>query len=160
MTIARVRAGVIGTLLVVTGAAAACSTTGPTTAAPLTVVLSSPSVVQGHDTTVGGTPSYVCHYRLTATAHGGFDGDVATWGKGHYSYVGQNGAMYSSAIHSGKDSSASLLFTPYTFVPAGGQLSGAEKDVWTEPFQATYVLYYTTVDTTLIDSTSYSYTCQ
>jgi hypothetical protein len=156
MTIKRGRSAFAGSLLLIAGVAGACfTTTGPATAVPLTVVLSGPSVVQGHDTNVAGTPSYVCYYRLTATANGGFTNEVATWGEGNFTYHGQNGAMYS-----GNYPSAAALFFPYTAVPAGGQLSAMEHDVWTEPFQATLVLYYTTTTDNTADSTTYSYSCK
>jgi hypothetical protein len=142
-------------LLLAISGAAACSTTGPVSYSPLTVTLSGPSTVAGHDTTVGGVASYVCYYRLTATAQGGAPSDYATWGTGHFTYLGQNSATYS-----GTYPSAAALFGPYTTVPAGAQVSNAQTNVWTQPFQFTMVLYYVTLDSTATDSASYSFTCQ
>jgi hypothetical protein len=135
--------------------AAACSPTGPATLTPLSVVLSGPSVVQGHDTTVGGVVSYVCSFRLAATGKGGFDGDVASWASGHYTYQGKTGAPYSAAY-----SSVDSLFAPYSQVPAGSQVSKILYNIWTGPFQFSMVLYYTTLDSPTVDSTTFSNTCQ
>ena len=135
---------------------AACSATGPATYAPLTVSLSGPSAVQGHDTTVGGVASYGCDYRLTATANGGFPNDVATLEASRSIYLAQNGTADTVSVVG-----APGLFAPYTTVPAGAQLSSTQHNVWTQPFHLSLVLYYSTLDqATDPDSAAYSYTCQ
>lgn len=145
--------------LAIIGAVACSPTAPPASYTPLSVVLSGPSVVQGRDTMVGGVASYVCNFRLTATAQGGFDGNVATWdtvrNSGRYSYQGSTGAPYS-----GKYSSIDSLFAPYTEVPAGAQTSNILFNIWTGPFQFSMVLYYTTLDSYNTDSTTFSNTCQ
>lgn len=155
MTTLHARFIALGSLSLIIGVATACPSAGPTAPPdPLSVRLTGPSVVQGHDTTVDGTPSYVCYYRLTATAVGGLPGDAANWSEGHFTYQGQ------SSADSGRIPSAAALFSPYTSVPVGGQLSAAEHDVWTQPFQATIVLYYVTTYASVVDSATYTYMCQ
>lgn len=133
---------------------AACSTTAPAPFTPLTIVLSGPSTVQGHDTTVGDAALYVCDYRLIATAKGGYVGDAATWASAHVTYQGQGVPTYSTPIDPGS------LFAPYTSLGPGQQLSNVQHNVWTQPFQFTLVLYYTTLDSPTTDSTTFSYACQ
>lgn len=154
MTAAFARPTVAAGILAMLGVAA-CSSTGPATYAPLTVSLSGPSAVQGHDTTVGGVASYACDYRLTATANGGFSTDVATLEAGRSIYLAHNGTADTVSF------SGAGLFAPYTTVPAGAQLSTIQHNVWTQPFQLSLVLYYSTLDqSTNPDSAAYSYTCQ
>ncbi len=135
---------------------AACSPTAPVTYAPLTLALSGPSAVQGHDTTVGGVASYVCDYRLTATAIGGFPGDAATLQAWRSIYLAHDGTADTMSF-----AAPPGLFAPYTSVPTGAQVSNIQHNVWTQPFQASLMLYYATLDqSTNPDSAAFSYTCQ
>jgi hypothetical protein len=132
--------------------AAGCSSTEPI----LVTSLRGPSAVQGFDTTINGTPSYGCHYLLTATVSGTGPQQYIVWGGGHYAYLRQDGDTLSGQL-----TNAGSLFGGASILGAGTTISQTQGNFWTLPFQFSEVLYYTHwTGAQIQDSATYSYSCQ
>jgi hypothetical protein len=140
---------VFGALLVV-----ACgSSTAPTP--KLIVTVTSPSTVQGHDTTVSGQPAYVCYSNMVAKASGGKPGEVATWGGGHVNFV----LTATGQRASNNFPAAAAYFYGDPDVPTGMQVDGEVNAGWAGPFSFSQTFYYSTPEENL-DSAAYSFICQ
>jgi hypothetical protein len=127
---------VLGTVVV---AACSSSSTAPKLQT-LRLSVVGPGTVQGHDTTISGNASYVCYYRLTATASGGSPGDVATWGGGHATFtLASDGRVSSSVI-----ATAAAFFAGNPSVAAGTEVSGNDYAWWSGPFSHSLTFYYGT----------------
>jgi hypothetical protein len=120
---------------------------------PLLVTLSGPSVVQENDTTVNGQPAHLCDYPVTVTVTGGGPGTVATWGRGHWTLVEENGGS-----GAGEYSTVSQFFNDDSYV-LPGTYSEAVGLIASTPFRFSQVFYYSTV-AGRSDSLTYSLSCQ
>ena len=124
----------LGALLIV-----ACgSSTAPTP--KLTVTVTSPFTVQGHDTTVGGQVAYVCYGTMVAKASGGKPGEVATWGGGHANFV----LTATGQTASNNFPAAAAYFYGNPDVPTGRQVDGEINAGWVGPFLFSQTFYYST----------------